>query len=132
MTVIEIFTLILIVFFVAVGVGYNYSKHKGSLKDMIQDVKDIEVQAEQVANELYNKDLRPIVAKKAPNKDKATQQVEAMKKAVEAHDTLVEEINKVSPEVPEGIVEEPVKKEPKPEFPIDKPKKKRKYYPRKK
>lgn len=132
MTVIEIFTLILIVFFVAVGVGYNYSKHKGSLKDMIQDVKDIEVQAEQVANELYNKDLRPIAANKAPNKDKVTQQVEAMKKVVEAHDTLVEEISKVSPEVPEGIVEEPVKKEPKPEFPIDKPKRKRKYYPKKK
>lgn len=35
-------------------------------------------------------------------------------------------------EVPEGIVEEPAKKETKPEFPIDKPKKKRKYYPKKK
>jgi hypothetical protein len=55
-----------------------------------------------------------------------------MKKVVEAHDTLVEEISKVSPEVPEGIVEEPVKKETKSEFPIDKPKKKRKYYPKKK
>lgn len=137
MTVIEIFTLILMVFFVAVAVGYSYSKHKGSLKDMVQDVKDIEVQAEQVANELYNKDLRPIVAKKAPKKDKVTEQVESMKKVVEAHDTLVEEINKISlqptaVEIPEGIIEQPVKKEAKPEFPIDKPKKKRKYYPRKK
>ncbi len=61
----------------------------------------------ELAKELYNKDLRPIVAKKAPKKEKVV-------------------------EVPEGIVEEPVKKETKTEFPIDKPKKKRKYYPKKK
>lgn len=147
MTAIEIFTLVLVILFVAVVVGYNYSKHKGSLKDMIQDVKDIGVQAEQVANELYNKDLRPTPPKKAPKKDKVTQQVEAMKKVVEAHDTLVEEINKITPEVVEKVVEiakvlpqaatvsveavvEKVK-QTKPEFPIDKPKRKRKYYPKK-
>lgn len=116
MTGIEIFTLVILVVFVAAGVAHQFSKHHGSLKDMVQDVKDIEVQAEQVANELYNKDLRPIVAKKAPKKDKVTQQVESMKKVVEAHDTFIKEIDKVS----------------KSEFPIDKPKKKRKYYPRKK
>ena len=42
-----------------------------------------------------------------------------MKKVVEAHDTLVEEINKISPEVT-AVVE------------AAKPKKKRKYYPKKK
>ena len=75
------------------------------------------------------RDRRPIVAKKAPKKEKVEEQVESMRKVVDAHDTLVKEIDKVAPE---GIVEEPVKKEPKPEFPIDKPKKKRKYYPKKK
>jgi hypothetical protein len=70
---------------------------------------------------------------KEMKKNKVTEQVEAMKKVVEAHDTLVEEINKISSEVPEGIVEEPVKKETKSEFPIEQPaKKKRKYYPKKK
>ena len=59
-----------------------------------------------LAEELYNKDLRPIVAKKAKRKP--------------------------APEL-EVIEPEFVAKESKPEFPIDKPaKKKRKYYPKKK
>jgi hypothetical protein len=59
-----------------------------------------------LAEELYNKDLRPVVAKKA--------------KTVQAP-----ELEVVEPEF--------VAKESKPEFPIDKPaKKKRKYYPKKK
>ena len=92
MTAIEIFTLVLVILFVAAGVGYNYSKHHGSLKDMVEDVKDIEVQVQQVEDELYNKDLRPIVAKKSTTKST---------------------------------------EETKSEFPIEKPKKKRKYYPKK-
>jgi hypothetical protein len=31
---------------------------------MVEDVKDIEVKAEEVVNELYNKDLRPAVEEK--------------------------------------------------------------------
>jgi hypothetical protein len=59
-----------------------------------------------LAEELYNKDLRPIVAKKAKTKP--------------------------APEL-EVVEAEFVTKESKPEFPIDKPaKKKRKYYPKKK
>jgi len=59
-----------------------------------------------LAEELYNKDLRPIVAKKAKTKP--------------------------APEL-EVVEAEFVPKESKPEFPIDKPvKKKRKYYPKKK
>jgi hypothetical protein len=58
-----------------------------------------------LAEELYNKDLRPVVTKKAKPQ-------------------VAEELNIVEPEF--------VAKEPKPEFPIDKPKKKRKYYPKKK
>jgi hypothetical protein len=64
MTGIEIFTLVLLIIFLAAGIGYNYSKYYGSLKDMVEDVKDIEVKAEEVVNELYNKDLRPAVGEK--------------------------------------------------------------------
>jgi hypothetical protein len=98
MTGIEIFTLIFLGVLVVAGIAHQVTKNHSSLKDMVQDVKDIEVQAEELAKELYNKDLRPIVAKKAAKEDKA----------------------------------EEVEKETKPEFPIDKPKRKRKYYPKKK
>jgi predicted Holliday junction resolvase-like endonuclease len=64
MTGFEIFTLILVIIFVAATVAYQFSKHHRSLKDMIEDVKDIEVKAEEVVNELYNKDLRPAVEEK--------------------------------------------------------------------
>jgi hypothetical protein len=76
-----------------------------------------------LAEELYNKDLRPIVAKPAPELN-----------VVEPE--FVEKIVKTSKVFPkdatinaEALVEA---KENKPEFPIDKPKKKRKYYPKKK
>jgi hypothetical protein len=105
MTGIEIIILIVAIVLIAVLVASFVTKDHSSLKDMVEDVKDIKVQTEQVVDELYNKDLRPIVAKKATEKPIKT---------------------------PEGIVEEPIKKETKPEFPIDKPKKKRKYYPKKK
>ena len=93
MTGIEILTLVILVVFFAAGVAYQFSKHHSSLKDMVEDVEDIEIKAKEVADELYNKDLRPIVAKKTTEKP-----VETTKS----------------------------------EFPIDKPKKKRKYYPKKK
>ena len=90
---IEIFILVVLTILMGLGAVHQYLKHKDSLKNFTQDVKDIEVKAEQVVNELYNKDLRPTTSKKPTTK----------------------------------VVEEA-----KPEFPIDKPKKKRKYYPRKK
>ena len=126
MTGIEIFTLLFLGVLVVVGVAHQLTKHHDVDQDIVQDAKSIEVEAEQVSQELYNKDLRPIVAKKAPKKEKVEEQVEAMRKVVDAHDTLVKEIAKVAPEVVKE--EKPVKSE----FPIDKPKKKRKYYPRKK
>ena len=58
-----------------------------------------------LAEELYNKDLRPVVAKKVKPQ-------------------VAEELNVVEAQF--------IAKENKPEFPIDKPKKKRKYYPKKK
>lgn len=109
MTGFEIIILIVVVVIVAGAVGAFLTREQKSLAEMTKDYYNNEEAQETVelAKELYNKDLRPIVAKKAPKKEKVV-------------------------EVPEGIVEEPVKKEPKPEFPIDKPKKKKKYYPKKK
>lgn len=109
MTGFEIIILIVVVVIVAGAVGAFLTREQKSLAEMTKEYYNNEEAQEvvELAKELYNKDLRPIVAKKAPKKEKAV-------------------------EVPEGIVEEPVKKEPKPEFPIDKPKKKKKYYPKKK
>jgi len=134
-------TIILLAAIVAGALAIAYNMQRGTKpmsefkldfdnNEQVQEVVDL-------AKELYNKDLRPAAPKKAPKKekpvevipegiveepvkkDKVTEQVESMKKVVEAHDTLVEEINKISPEV--TAVEE-----------VAKPKKKRKYYPRKK
>ncbi len=112
MTGIEIIILIGLVVILAAGIGYYMTKGQPSLKEMTKDYYNNEEVQEvvELAQELYNKDLRPIVAKKAPKKEKVTE-------------TVVSEATKA--------VEE-AKKETKAEFPIDKPKKKRKYYPKKK
>lgn len=106
---IEIIILIGVIVAIAAAIGYYMTKDHPSLKEMKEDFNKNEEVKEivELAKELYNKDLRPVVAKKAPKEEKAVK-------------------------VPEGIVEEPVKKETKSEFPIDKPKKKKKYYPKKK
>lgn len=118
----------------------NETKAMSEFKADIDNNEEVQEVAD-LAKELYNKDLRPVVKKKepltkkskekiiesitntgeyvAPKRDKVTQQVDSMKKVVEAHDTLVEEITKIAP-VAEAVVEGA------------KPKKKRKYYPRKK
>ena len=139
MTILTSIILVLVIVAGTAGLAYYMQRGTKTLKEFKMDFDNNKEAQElvELSKELYNKDLRPIVAKKAPKKDKVTEQVEAMKKVVEAHDTLVEEIAKVEPVVPptpvkaEAVVEE-VKKETKSEFPIDKPKKKRKYYPKKK
>ena len=110
MSGLDVIFLIVAIVVIAGAIGAFLTREQKSLAEMTKDYYNNEEAQEvvELAQELYNKDLRPIVAKKAPKKEK------------------VEEV------IPEGIVEEPVKKEPKPEFPIDKPKKKRKYYPKKK
>jgi Na+-transporting NADH:ubiquinone oxidoreductase subunit NqrC len=90
-------SIILVAAIVLVAAFIAYQMQKGT-KPMSEFKADFDNNAEvqelaELAKELYNKDLRPIVAKKA--------------------------------------TEKPVK-ETKSEFPIDKPKKKRKYYPKKK
>jgi len=109
MTGIEVIILIVVIVAGAAAIGYYMTKNHPTLEEMTKDYYDNE-QAQEVvelAQELYNKDLRPVVAKKAPKQPK--QVVSEPTKAVEE-----------------------VKKETKSEFPIDKPKKKRKYYPKKK
>jgi len=112
MTGIEIIILIGLVVILAAGIGYYMTKGQPSLKEMTEDYYNNEEAQEvvELAKELYNKDLRPIVAKKAPKKEKVAEtEVSVATKAVEE-----------------------AKKETKTEFPIDKPKKKKKYYPKKK
>lgn len=88
-----------------------------------------------LAQELYNKEIRDTPAKKALKKQEVTQQVEDMRKVVDAHDTLIKEIDNYDIKIPTphpSTTEAPVAvKQLKTEFPIDKVKKKRKYYPRK-
>lgn len=117
MTGIEIITLIGVVVAVAAAIGYYMTKDHPTLEEMTKDYYNNEEAQEvvELAQQLYNKDLRPVVAKKAPKKEK------------------VEEVTpEPTPVQVEAVVEEPVKKETKSEFPIDKPKKKKKYYPKKK
>jgi hypothetical protein len=117
MTGFGIIILIVCVVVAAGAIGAYLTKDQKSLAEMTKEYYDnekveqpknekfqprkvtvVEKETEAVAQELYNKDLRPIVAKKASKEEKA----------------------------------EEVKKETKSEFPIDKPKKKKKYYPKKK
>jgi hypothetical protein len=96
----------LAIVFVAIYYSVKYISNKNSELEQDKAPKKkytkISVKDEELAEELYNKHLRPIVAKKAPK---------------------AEEIEVVKPEIV---------KETKSEFPIDKPKRKRKYYPKKK
>lgn len=134
MTILTSIILVLVIVAGTAFLAYYMQKGTKTLKEFKTDFdNNAEVQElVDLGKELYNKDLRPIVAMKAPKAkksefpidqptkaDKLTEQVESMKKVVEAHDTLVEEINKISPEV-EAVLE------------TAKPKKKRKYYPKKK
>ena len=108
MTILTSIILVLVIVAGTAGLAYYMQKGTKPMSEFKMDFDNNNEEAQEtveLAKELYNKDLRPVVAKKAPKKDKVTEQVEAMKKVVEAHDTLVEEMSKVSPEVPEGIVE---------------------------
>lgn len=115
----SIITSIILVAVIVIGTAFlAYYMQKGT-KPMSEFKMDFDntKEAQEVADlakELYNKDLRPIVAKKAPKKEK-----------------VEEVLPEPTPVQVETVVQE-VKKETKSEFPIDKPKKKRKYYPKKK
>lgn len=73
MTGIEIIILIVIVVVGAGAIAYYMTKGQPSLKEMTEDYYNNEEAQEivELAKELYNKDLRPIVAKKAPKETKS-------------------------------------------------------------
>jgi succinate dehydrogenase/fumarate reductase flavoprotein subunit len=72
MTGIEIIILIGLVVAIAAGIGYYMNYGQPTLKEMKEDFNKNEEVKEvvELAKELYNKDLRPIVAKKAPKEVK--------------------------------------------------------------
>ena len=133
-------SIILVAAIVAIALAIAYKAQRGT-KAMSEFKADFDNNLDaqelvELTKELYNKDLRPIVAKKAPKKQKTVQQVETIAEVVapqvEDKPAQVTEVAPVEVTVQVETVVEQVKKETKSEFPIDKPKKKRKYYPRKK
>ena len=68
----EIIILIGLIVVIAAGVGYYMNYGQPTLKEMKEDFNNNEEVKEvvELAKELYNKDLRPIVAKKAPKEVK--------------------------------------------------------------
>ncbi len=116
MTILTSIILVLVIVAGTAGLAYYMQRGTKAMSEFKADF-DNNKEAQELADlakELYNKDLRPVVAKKAPKKEKVAE--------VTPEPTPVEV---------KAVVEE-VKKETKSEFPIDKPKKKRKYYPKKK
>jgi hypothetical protein len=73
MNELEIIILIGLVVAMATGVGYFLTKGQPTLKEITKDYQNNEEIQEvvQLAKELYNKDLRPVVAKKAPKETKS-------------------------------------------------------------
>jgi len=108
MTILTSIILIAAIVIIALFIAYNMQRGKKAMSEFKVDFdNNPEIQAQvDMFKELYNKDLRPVVGKKAPKK--------------------VTEVEVIKPEV---VKEE---KPAKSEFPIDKPKRKRKYYPKKK
>lgn len=90
MTGFEIIILIGLVLVIAAGIGYYMNYGEPTLKEMKEDFNKNEEVKEivELAKELYNKDLRPIVAKKAPK----------------------EEVKKDKPKKSEFPIEQPTKK----------------------
>jgi hypothetical protein len=122
---------------VAAYLTYTFHKEDDDLPFITPTYTKEELENIKLAEELYNKELRPVVAKKA----KSAPELEVVEPE------FVEKITKTSKVFPEdatinlealvakatGTDEASIAmKESKPEFPIDKPKKKRKYYPKKK
>ena len=114
MTILTSIILVVAVVAIALFIAYNAQRGTKALSEFKADY-DNNAEAQKVvelAKELYNKDLRPIVAKKSPKKTKAIEQVETIAEVV-------------TPEVVEAVKTVEAVVEP------AKPKKKRKYYPRK-
>jgi flagellar basal body-associated protein FliL len=70
----DVIILIITIVVIAAVVGAFVTNGQKSLKEMTEDYHNNEEAQEvvELAQELYNKDLRPIVAKKAPKETKET------------------------------------------------------------
>ncbi len=131
--------IILLAIIIAIAAYLTYSLDKKDELPTVPTYTKEELDNIKLAEELYNKDLRPIVAKKT--KPVVAQELEVVEPEFVAK---VVETSKVFPPDATIHLEALVAKatgtdeasitikENKPEFPIDKPKKKRKYYPKKK
>ena len=124
MTVLQIIALIAIIVSVATVISYILQAGKNTPDEQTEPVQEYtkeELENIKLAEELYNKDLRPIAAKPAPELE-----------VIEPE--FVEKVVETSKVFPEGAIINAEAlaevKETKSEFPIDKPKKKRKYYPK--
>ena len=119
MTILTSIILVLVIVAGTAGLAYYMQRGTKTLKEFKMDFDNNKEAQElvELSKELYHTDLRPIVAKKAPKKEKPVEQVETIAEVV-------------TPQVVEEVVDKV--KESKPEFPIDKPKKKRRHYPKKK
>jgi predicted PurR-regulated permease PerM len=128
MTILTSIILVVAVVAIALFIAYNAQRGTKALSEFKADYdNNAEVQeVVELAQELYNKDLRPIVAKKAPKKQKAVEQVETIAEVITPQVVeAVAQIAKVETEIPTTPVYVEAVLEP------AKPKKKRKYYPRK-
>ena len=121
--------IILLAIIIAIAAYLTYSLDKKDELPTVPSYTKEELDNIKLAEELYNKDLRPVVARKAKRKPAPELEViepEFVAKVVETAKVFPPDATINS----EALVEV---KESKPEFPIDKPaKKKRKYYPKKK
>lgn len=126
MTGFEIIILLVVVVVSAAAIGAYLTKGHPTLEEMTEQDDQ-----EKVTQELYNKDLRPIVAKKEPARSLTESAQELIKEIdkVAKVPTTQEESKQLAKDLVEVVIKD---KRTKSEFPIDKPKKKRKYYPKKK
>jgi hypothetical protein len=133
MTALQVIALIALIVAIAGVISYLLQSGKDTddqpTIETLPEYTQEELDNIKLAEELYNKDLRPVVVKKP--KTKPAPELEVIEPEFVAK---VVETSKVFPEDTiinaEALIET---KESKPEFPIDKPvKKKRKYYPKKK
>ncbi len=129
MTTLQIIGLIAFIVALSGVLGYLFQNKKDEEEVTFAPPEYTKEELENIklAEELYNKDLRPIIDKKV--KPRVAKEIEVIEPEFIAK---VVQTSKVLP--PQATIDADVLKEvkqSKPEFPIDKPKKKRKYYPKK-
>ena len=112
MTILTSLILVAAIIGVATAIAYNVQKGTKTLEEMRSNYYDNE--AAQESEALIEEVLEKPVIGKAPKKEKVTELVESMKKVTAAHDTLIEEINRVALNTTtvtiEAVVEAPKKK----------------------